>query len=142
MYISTNNIFLDIVHRFVSSKNRPVYFSKHIFSETGFCLRLQVKPTQLGPIDRTSPYLRTKVQTRRYIMSKNVIFVEMEYVYYFCSYECTSRLRLLSSCHFDVLAVRWVELSLPPKFGCYVCSQLPYSSSVFMYMNLGHSRRG
>jgi sporulation-control protein spo0M len=25
------------------SKNRPVYFSKHKVSETGFCLRLQVK---------------------------------------------------------------------------------------------------
>jgi hypothetical protein len=39
------------------SKNCPVYFSKHNISETGFCLSLQVKPTQLGPIDRTSPYL-------------------------------------------------------------------------------------
>jgi hypothetical protein len=28
-------------------------------SETGFCLRLQVKPTQFGPIDRASPSLRT-----------------------------------------------------------------------------------
>jgi hypothetical protein len=26
-------------------KNRPVYFSRHNISETGFCLRLQVKPT-------------------------------------------------------------------------------------------------
>jgi hypothetical protein len=26
-------------------------------SETGFCLRLQVKPTQLGPINKVSPYL-------------------------------------------------------------------------------------
>jgi hypothetical protein len=40
-------------------KNRPVYFSKHIVSETGFCLRLQVKPSQLGPIDTARPYLRT-----------------------------------------------------------------------------------
>jgi hypothetical protein len=39
------------------SKNHPVYFSKHNVSETGFCLRLQVKPTQLGPIDRASPCL-------------------------------------------------------------------------------------
>jgi hypothetical protein len=31
----------------------------HRVSETGFCLRLQVKPTQLGPIDGASPYLRT-----------------------------------------------------------------------------------
>jgi hypothetical protein len=28
-------------------KHRPVYFSKHNVSETGFCLRLQVKPTLL-----------------------------------------------------------------------------------------------
>jgi hypothetical protein len=39
------------------SKNRPVYFSKHNVSETGFCLRVQVKPIQLGLIDRASPYL-------------------------------------------------------------------------------------
>jgi hypothetical protein len=38
-------------------KCRPVYFSKQKVSETGLCLRLQVKPTQLGPIDRLSPYL-------------------------------------------------------------------------------------
>jgi hypothetical protein len=33
----------------------PLYFSKHNVSETGFCLRLQVKPIQLGPIDRAIP---------------------------------------------------------------------------------------
>jgi hypothetical protein len=43
------------------SKSHPVYLSKLSVSETGFCLRLQVKPTQLGPIDRASPYLRTNV---------------------------------------------------------------------------------
>jgi hypothetical protein len=31
-------------------------FKTHSFSETGFCLRLQVEPTQLGPIDRARPY--------------------------------------------------------------------------------------
>jgi hypothetical protein len=36
-------------------KRRPVYLSKHNVLETGFCLHLQVKPTQLGPIDRASP---------------------------------------------------------------------------------------
>jgi hypothetical protein len=35
-YFSTNVMFLDIIHR-------PVYISKHNVSETGFCLRLQVK---------------------------------------------------------------------------------------------------
>jgi hypothetical protein len=53
----------------LSKKHRPVYFSKHNVSETGFCLRLQVKPTQLGPIDRASPYLQ--------IMSINIIVVLM-----------------------------------------------------------------
>jgi hypothetical protein len=43
------------------SKNCPVYFSKHDVSEIGFCLRLQVKPTQLGSIDRASPYLRRQL---------------------------------------------------------------------------------
>jgi hypothetical protein len=28
---------------------------KYNVSEIGFCLRLQVEPTQLGPIDRVSP---------------------------------------------------------------------------------------
>jgi hypothetical protein len=45
----------------LSLKCRPVYISKHNVSETGFCLRLQVKPTQLGPIDRASPYFQTPV---------------------------------------------------------------------------------
>jgi hypothetical protein len=33
-------------------------FKTH-FSGTGVCLRLQVEPTHLGPIDKASPYLRT-----------------------------------------------------------------------------------
>jgi hypothetical protein len=33
-------------------KHCPAYFSKHNVLETQFCLHLQVKPTQLGPIDR------------------------------------------------------------------------------------------
>jgi hypothetical protein len=44
---------------FSLSKKRPVYFSKHNVSETGFCLRLQAKPIQLGPIDTASPYLQS-----------------------------------------------------------------------------------
>jgi hypothetical protein len=38
-------------------KHRSVYIPKHMVSETGLCLRLQVKPTYLGPIDRASSYL-------------------------------------------------------------------------------------
>jgi hypothetical protein len=40
-------------------------------SETGFCLRPQQKPTQLGPIDRASPYLRTLEQTQDRIYKPN-----------------------------------------------------------------------
>jgi hypothetical protein len=37
---------LDIIHR-------PVFYLKHDISDAaGFCLRLQVEPTQVGPIDR------------------------------------------------------------------------------------------
>jgi hypothetical protein len=32
------------------------FYSKHSVSETGFCLRLQVKPTELGPVDSAGPY--------------------------------------------------------------------------------------
>jgi hypothetical protein len=58
-YISTNILLLFIIHRpVIIQKHRPVYFSKHNVSETGFCLRLQVNPTQMSPIDRASPYVR------------------------------------------------------------------------------------
>jgi hypothetical protein len=52
------------------SKSRPVSFSKHNVSETGFCPRPQVKPTQLGTIDRASPYLRTLIDNAKLI--KNI----------------------------------------------------------------------
>jgi hypothetical protein len=47
-------MFPDIIYR-------PVYISKRNVSETRFCLRVQVKPTKLDPINKTSPYLRTPV---------------------------------------------------------------------------------
>jgi hypothetical protein len=59
--IGTNIMFLDISIVLSLFKNSPVYFSKYNVSATGFYLRLQVKPTQLGPIDRASPYLRNPV---------------------------------------------------------------------------------
>jgi hypothetical protein len=40
-------------------KYLPVYISTHDVSKTGFCLRLQLEPSHLGPIDRASPYLRS-----------------------------------------------------------------------------------
>jgi hypothetical protein len=45
-------VFLDIILR-------PVSFKTHKVSETGFCLRLHVGPTQLCLVDRASPYLQT-----------------------------------------------------------------------------------
>jgi hypothetical protein len=42
-------------------KHRPIYISKNNVSETGFCLRLQAKYTQMGPIDKASPYLRRQI---------------------------------------------------------------------------------
>jgi hypothetical protein len=42
-------------------------FKTHNVSDIGFCLGLQVEPTQLGPTDRDSPYLRTPAQTQERI---------------------------------------------------------------------------
>jgi hypothetical protein len=47
-----------LIHRRLIFILRSVYFSKYDVSETGFCLRLQVKSIQLSPIDRASPHLR------------------------------------------------------------------------------------
>jgi hypothetical protein len=56
---NTNIMFLDTIHR-------PVYIFKHNVSETRFYIRLPVKPIQLGPIARDSPYLRTPVPAPRW----------------------------------------------------------------------------
>jgi hypothetical protein len=45
-----NRLLLNNIHP-------PVYVLKHNDSETGLCLRPQVKPTLLGPISKASPYL-------------------------------------------------------------------------------------
>jgi hypothetical protein len=50
-YISTNIMFI--------SKTSSCLCFKTQRSETGFCLRLQVKPTKFGSIDRASHYLRS-----------------------------------------------------------------------------------
>jgi hypothetical protein len=55
-------MFLEIIHHPVFiEKHHPVYFSKHNVSETGFCLRPQVKSIQFGPIDRASAYPDSKM---------------------------------------------------------------------------------
>jgi hypothetical protein len=57
MCMSTIIVFQDIIHR-------PVFiYLNHNVSEIGFYLRLLVEPTQLGPIDRASPFLRTPAPT-------------------------------------------------------------------------------
>jgi hypothetical protein len=38
---------------------RPVFYLKHDGSKTGFCLRFQVEPTQLGPMESASLCVRT-----------------------------------------------------------------------------------
>jgi hypothetical protein len=52
-------MFLEIIHRPLLFKTPCYIYLKRNVSETGFCLRLQVKTTQLGLIDRISFYLRT-----------------------------------------------------------------------------------
>jgi hypothetical protein len=49
---------------FVSEHYTPAcVYLKHGVLETGFCIRLQVGPIQLSPVDRTSPYLRIPAPT-------------------------------------------------------------------------------
>jgi hypothetical protein len=50
-------MFLDVIHRPVFIKHRPVYTSKDSVSEIGFSLRLQVKRTQFCPISEDRDYL-------------------------------------------------------------------------------------
>jgi hypothetical protein len=42
-------------------EHRPVYIPKHSVLESGSCLHHQVKPTQLGSIDRASPNLLFRI---------------------------------------------------------------------------------
>jgi hypothetical protein len=45
-------MFLDITIVLFYLQHYPVYISKYNVSDTGFCPRLQVKPTQMGTIDK------------------------------------------------------------------------------------------
>jgi hypothetical protein len=53
-------MLLDISIVLSLSKNTVLFIFKNTTFRRLDCLRLQVKPTQLGPIDRDSPYLRTE----------------------------------------------------------------------------------
>jgi hypothetical protein len=57
-------MFLDIINRPVLCKTPSCVCLKHNVLETGLCLCLQVKPSQLGPIDRASPYVWTPAPTQ------------------------------------------------------------------------------
>jgi hypothetical protein len=70
-YLSANITFLDIIHGRLYLKCLPVYISKHNVSDTGFCLRLQVKPTHKGMVrsDMLKPalifFFTTRVHTTK-----------------------------------------------------------------------------
>jgi hypothetical protein len=38
--------------------HHPAFYLKHVVMDTGFCLRFQVEPTQVGPLSRASLCLR------------------------------------------------------------------------------------
>jgi hypothetical protein len=46
-----------------ADNHRPVFYLKHDVSETEFCLRFQVEPTQLDSIDVTNLCLRRQDPT-------------------------------------------------------------------------------
>jgi hypothetical protein len=60
----TNIMFLDIIHRLVFIYNTVLFNLQNTTFRRldSTYLRLQVKPTQLDPIDRASPYLQTNVE--------------------------------------------------------------------------------
>jgi hypothetical protein len=66
-----------VVQISVSGRYPSSFFHlEHSVSETGFCLRLQVVPTQLGPVDRASPYFQICVfwiKTEWWVMSRNTV---------------------------------------------------------------------
>jgi hypothetical protein len=61
MYFKLYNITTTILNII----QHPVFYSKHNFSDIRFCLRLQVEPTQLGPINRASLCLQAQRQGER-----------------------------------------------------------------------------
>jgi hypothetical protein len=71
MNILPSDTLFNIIIMFLDNLHRPVLFKTHNVSETGFCLRLQVESTQLGPIDRASPSLRTLAPTQDRIYKRS-----------------------------------------------------------------------
>jgi hypothetical protein len=117
--------FVDIFHCTVFIwKHRPVYFSKYNVSETGFCLRLQVRPTQLGSIERTSHYFwrRSTILLREplfaFANSQSGTFESMKIHYYWPaalftglhSLQTEESLESLRKICFDFETVSWSGL--------------------------------
>jgi hypothetical protein len=46
--------YINITITILDTNHRPVFYLKHVVSETGFCIRLQVEPTQFVPVDIVS----------------------------------------------------------------------------------------
>jgi hypothetical protein len=62
--------------------------SSFYLSETGFCLRLQVDPTQLGPIDRASLYLNLNKNRMLDNVQKHNSYINIPSSQTFRSYSC------------------------------------------------------
>jgi hypothetical protein len=54
---------LEIIHR-------PVFYLKLDVMETGFCLRIQVEPVQMGPVNRANICFRTQATT-------SIVFIKL-----------------------------------------------------------------
>jgi hypothetical protein len=93
-------------------------FKAYNVPETGFCLRLQVEPTQLGPIDRAtgSPYLRTQTPIKDSIYKPSTAYTICE------SYEK----------HFKKSTYAYVKSSTYAQalFHGYCCFIMTYSDSI------------
>jgi hypothetical protein len=56
------NTWYDTLIVFLYNIHHPIVNTHNVVSETGFYLRLQVKPMQLVSIDRASPFLCTNTR--------------------------------------------------------------------------------
>jgi hypothetical protein len=114
-------MLLDIIHHPIFIwKHRSVYFSKHNVLETGFCLCFQVKPTQLGPINRASTYLWRWAQLSRFYVKtetesslRNVVFrniyrtVDNVQQHNSCKKNCVNPLCMNSSVPKEIKCDKW-----------------------------------
>jgi hypothetical protein len=65
-FLTYNGNKHELEYNYCPSAHNPLfcfYLKYTKVAEIGLCLRLQVEPTQLGSIDRASPYLRTPAPT-------------------------------------------------------------------------------